>query len=75
MSKIIYLRKFLRHNEFDNDVYTYDAHGNMLSMPHLQLMGWDFKGNLAETKRTGNGYSTYYRYDSEYYFCQSLKLY
>jgi RHS repeat-associated protein len=27
-------------------------------------MGWDFKGNLAETKRTGNGYSTYYRYDS-----------
>jgi RHS repeat-associated protein len=28
------------------DSYTYDAHGNMLSMPHLQAMHWDFKDQL-----------------------------
>ena len=45
--------------------YTYDAHGNMISMPHLTLMEWDYKGNLVKTIRTGNGYTTYYRYDSQ----------
>ena len=31
--------------------YTYDAHGNMTSMPHLTLMQWDFKDQLSATSR------------------------
>ena len=27
----------------------YDAHGNMLRMPHLQIMRWDFKDQLQMT--------------------------
>jgi len=29
----------------------YDAHGNMLRMPHLQVMQWDFKDQLQMTQR------------------------
>lgn len=29
----------------------YDAHGNMLRMPHLQVMKWDFKDQLQMTQR------------------------
>jgi RHS repeat-associated protein len=29
----------------------YDAHGNLLRMPHLQLMQWDFKDQLQMTQR------------------------
>jgi len=29
----------------------YDAHGNMLRMPHLQIMHWDFKDQLQATTR------------------------
>ena len=29
----------------------YDAHGNMLRMPHLQAMHWDFKDQLQMTPR------------------------
>lgn len=42
--------------------YTYDAHGNMISMPHLDTMEWDYKGNLVKT--VGGTVTTYYRYDS-----------
>jgi len=45
--------------------YTYDAHGNMISMPHLGTMEWDYKGNLSKTIHSGNGYTAYYRYDSQ----------
>ncbi len=31
--------------------YTYDAHGNMTSMPHLSLMQWDYKNQLSATSR------------------------
>jgi RHS repeat-associated protein len=31
--------------------YTYDAHGNMTTMPHLTLMEWDFKDQLSATSR------------------------
>ena len=58
------MNRLLRHDTGSN-VYTYDAHGNILTMPHLQLMAWDYKGNLVETRRTGSNYSTYYRYDAE----------
>ncbi len=42
--------------------YTYDAHGNMTSMPHLDTMEWDYKGNLVKTM--GGTVTTYYRYDA-----------
>jgi RHS repeat-associated protein len=31
--------------------HTYDAHGNMLTMPHLQTMQWDFNDQLKMTQR------------------------
>nr|WP_233718497.1 toxin TcdB middle/C-terminal domain-containing protein [Nostoc mirabile] len=33
------------------ETYTYDAHGNMTSMPHLTLMQWDYKDQLNATSR------------------------
>ncbi len=47
--------------------YTYDAHGNMTTMPHLPLMQWDFKDQLQATNRQvideGTPETTYYIYD------------
>lgn len=53
----------------------YDLHGNMLHMPHLQLMLWDFKDQLRLTRRQAvnpgdedglqrQGERTFYLYDS-----------
>ncbi|MHC1764911.1 MAG: SpvB/TcaC N-terminal domain-containing protein [Verrucomicrobiia bacterium] len=53
----------------------YDAHGNMLRMPHLQVMQWDFKNQLKMTQRqkvnnedadgtAHHGERTWYVYDS-----------
>jgi len=53
----------------------YDPHGNMLSMPHLQVMQWDFKDQLCMTQRQKvnnedeegiqrQGERTYYVYDA-----------
>lgn len=48
--------------------YTYDANGNILSMPQLALMTWDWKNQLQATARQaaadGPVQTTYYRYDS-----------
>jgi RHS repeat-associated protein len=55
--------------------YAYDAHGNMLRMPHLQVMQWDFKDQLQMTQRQKmndedaedaerHGERTWYVYDS-----------
>ena len=55
--------------------YGYDAHGNMLHMPHLQVMQWDFKDQLLMTQRQAVnaadtdgvqhlGERTWYVYDS-----------
>lgn len=33
------------------EAYTYDAHGNMTIMPHLSLMGWNYKDELSVTSR------------------------
>jgi RHS repeat-associated protein len=33
------------------ETYTYDAHGNMTSMPHLMLMQWNYKDELSATSR------------------------
>src|SRR5579884_2140906 len=53
----------------------YDAHGNMLKMPHLEEMQWDFRDLLQMTQRQAvngaddegiarQGERTYYTYDS-----------
>ncbi|HMG76425.1 MAG TPA: SpvB/TcaC N-terminal domain-containing protein [Pyrinomonadaceae bacterium] len=52
----------------------YDAHGDMLRMPHLQIMQWDFKDHLQLTQRQAvnaedeesiqrHGERTWYVYD------------
>lgn len=53
----------------------YDAHGNMLRMPHLQVMEWDFKNELQMIQRQAvnaqdldgvqhHGERTWYVYDA-----------
>jgi RHS repeat-associated protein len=42
--------------------YSYDDHGNMISMPHLTSMAWDFKDQL-QTVNLGSG-SAHYVYDA-----------
>ena len=48
------------------DSYTYDAHGNILTMPQLVSMVWDFKDQLQATQtqivNDGPGPQTYYVY-------------
>ncbi|WP_292294519.1 toxin TcdB middle/C-terminal domain-containing protein, partial [Marivita sp.] len=41
----------------------YDAHGNMLGLPHLAAMRWDHADQLRMTGRTVNGERTWYVYD------------
>ena len=48
--------------------FAYDAHGNMIGMPHLTLMQWDFKDQLSTTSRqfvspANTAETTYYVYD------------
>jgi RHS repeat-associated protein len=54
-------------NEFSAP-YSYDAHGNMTTMPHLPMMRWDFKDQLQATSRQmvteGTPEITYYVYDA-----------
>ena len=58
-----------------SEVYGHDAHGNMLRMPQLQDMLWDFKDQLRLTRRQRvndddadgierEGEGTYYVYDA-----------
>ena len=46
----------------------YDAHGNMLRMPHLSLMQWDYRDQLQATatqvRNDGTPETTYYVYDA-----------
>ena len=48
--------------------YSYDADGNMVRMPHLPLMEWDFKNQMHITREQvvnrGEGQRTFYVYDS-----------
>jgi RHS repeat-associated protein len=52
----------------DTESYSYDAHGNITSMPHLSLMTWDWKDQLSATAQqvvtNGTPETTYYRYDA-----------
>jgi RHS repeat-associated protein len=43
------------------DDYTYDAHGNITSMPHLSTLEWDYANRLRKT--TCGTVNTYYCYD------------
>ena len=49
------------------DLYSYDPHGNMASMPHLTRIQWDFKDQLSVTSRqvvsNSTPETTYYVYD------------
>jgi RHS repeat-associated protein len=48
--------------------YAYDDHGNMVRMPHLPMMEWDFKDQLQASQQqvmnNGGGEKTYYLYDA-----------
>jgi hypothetical protein len=44
--------RLLGHNGLANQ-YTYDAHGNMLTMPHLSNLSWDYLDRLHSA---GNGH-------------------
>jgi hypothetical protein len=51
------------------DPYGYDAHGNMVKMPHLERMTWDFEDQLQSTTKQvvnngGTPETTYYTYDA-----------
>jgi len=50
------------------DCYAHDVHGNMIAMPHLALMQWNFKDHLVATARQvvidGTPETTYYVYDA-----------
>ncbi|GIF63985.1 hypothetical protein Ais01nite_20200 [Asanoa ishikariensis] len=50
------------------ELYTYDAHGNMTSMPHLTGMDWNHHDELAATTKQsvteGTPETTYYVYDA-----------
>lgn len=44
------------------ETYGHDAHGNMVSMPHLNTLVWDYKDQLRATTRTGDR-TTFHTYD------------
>jgi RHS repeat-associated protein len=49
--------------------YTHDAHGNLITMPHLKVMRWDHRDRLQATSKQdvqngGTPELTYYVYDS-----------
>ena len=50
------------------EAYGHDAHGNMTAMPHLSVMGWDFKDQLRATSaqaiNNGTPETTFYVYDA-----------
>jgi RHS repeat-associated protein len=43
--------------------YQHDAHGNMIAMPHLPAMRWDFEDQLTQVDLVGGG-TAYYVYDA-----------
>src|SRR6185369_14447544 len=43
--------------------YAHDAHGNMVSMPHLRQIGWDYRDQMVSADRDGGGI-VYFTYDA-----------
>jgi len=56
--------RLLKHDILQSlDDYTYDTHGNMLTMPHLSDMNWDCDDRLFSAS---NGtFTSFYNYDAE----------
>jgi len=54
--------RLLKHDTQQNtNDYTYDQHGNMITMPHLNTLNWDYKDQLISAS---NGtFTSYYNYD------------
>jgi hypothetical protein len=56
------------HPDAPVERYSYDAHGNMMRMPHLPSMEWNYKDQLSATSRqvvkAGESEKTYYVYDA-----------
>jgi RHS repeat-associated protein len=50
-----------------SEPYLYDAHGNMIQMPHLPVIHWDFQDRLGASSRQvirdGTPETTFYVYD------------
>ena len=44
--------------------YTYDAHGNMLTMPHLQALHWDYNDWLTHVELDAADNKSYYVYNA-----------
>lgn len=57
-----YLQKAYIGSTVPSTQYTYDAHGNMLTMPHLNALNWDFADQLRSTDKTDE--STFYAYSA-----------
>lgn len=45
--------------------YTYDHHGNMTKMPHLQALKWNYADQLVEVELNSSGDVAYYNYNNE----------
>jgi RHS repeat-associated protein len=57
------VNNYLLGHDSVTDQYTHDAHGNMLSMPHLSEMIWDYDDRLFAAS---NGtFTSFYNYDAE----------
>jgi RHS repeat-associated protein len=57
------INNYLLGNNNIANQYTYDAHGNMLTMPHLSSMLWDHYDQFIGA---GNGtFTSYYNYDPQ----------
>ena len=57
------LNNYLLGNDNIANQFSYDAHGNMLTMPHLSSMDWDYDDRLFSA--TNGTFTSYYNYDSE----------
>ena len=56
--------RLTRHSYGAPNVYYYDAHGNMIKMPHLQEIKWDWKDQMKEVTLNASNDKAYYVYDS-----------
>jgi RHS repeat-associated protein len=45
------------------EIYLYDAHGNVIAMPHLPTMRWDYRDQLQQVDLGGGG-TDWYIYDA-----------
>jgi RHS repeat-associated protein len=56
-------KTILGSNNPIDELYSYDLHGNMKSMPHITEINWDFKDQLLSIDLQGGG-QAYYSYDA-----------